>query len=90
MAIYDPITRQTVTIQAKWPKQKHCFKFGKKVKGDFQFVQVVYGEYLPGFSGGFDVGTERDSDVNFLVADGGSLEIAKAVEAAPLIEVVEA
>ena len=90
MAIYDPITRQTVTIKHRWPKQQHCFRFGKKVKGDFQFVRVVYGDNLPGFNGGFDNGTERDIDVNSLVADDGTLEISKAVKAAPAIEVVEA
>ncbi len=82
--IYDPITRQHVTIIGRYPEQDHCFRFGKKIKGSFRFARVRYGEHLPGFSGGFPVGQERDADINRLVADDGSREIAKAYEAAPL------
>ena len=84
--IYDPITRQSVELIGRYPVQKHCFKFGKKLKGEFRFVKVRYGEHLPGFSGGFAVGTERDVDINNLVADDGSREIHQAYEKLPKIK----
>lgn len=81
--IYDPITRQAVTIVGRYPAQGHSFRFGKRIKGEFRFVQVRYGEHLPGFSGGFAVGELRDVDINNLVADEGSREITKTYESAP-------
>jgi hypothetical protein len=81
--IYDPITRQQVTIVGRYPPQAECYRFGKKVAGEFYFAKVRYGEHLPGFSGGFSVGSERDSDLNYLVASDGYREIRKAYDAAP-------
>jgi hypothetical protein len=73
--IYDKITRQILTLIGRYPPQDHIFKFGTKIKGKYQFVKVRYGEYLPGFSGGYPIGEERDVDLNFLVADDGIREI---------------
>lgn len=84
--IYDPITRQSVELTGKYPSQSHSYRFGKKIKGVSRFVRVRYGEHLPGFSGGFAVGEERDVDVNNLVADGGSREIHERYEELPVIE----
>lgn len=84
--IYDPITRQSVRILGRYKPQAHSFRFGKRIKGAFRFVQVEYGDHLPGFSGGFPVGEKRDLDVNNLVADGGSVEIERAYTAAPELE----
>lgn len=81
--IYDPITRQSVRITGRYKLQLHSFRFGKRIKGEFRFVQVEYGEHLAGFSGGFKVGEQRDLDINNLVADEGSLEISRAYDAAP-------
>jgi hypothetical protein len=83
--IYDPITRQEVTILGRYPPQKFCWRFGAKQTGLFHFVRVRYGEHLQNFRGGFPVGTERDVDQNDLVADFGAVEIAGVVEAAPLL-----
>lgn len=77
MAIYCPIVRKALTIIGRYPPQQTCYKFGQRQKAApgtaFQFVKVR-----------FEDGREpnHDYDVNNLVADGGSLEIAKA---APLI-----
>lgn len=82
--IYDPIARQTVELLGRYPVQDHVYKFGRKHKADgTRFVKVRYGEHLPNFSGGFAVGTERDVDVNNLVADDGAREIHKVYEALP-------
>ncbi len=78
--IYDPITRQVVTIVGKYPPQDHMFSFGSEVKGDFRFVRLIYGDHLPGFSGGLENGTQRDVDVNALFADGGLSEILTAYQ----------
>lgn len=86
MAIYDPITRQEVTIIGRYPPQQTCFKFGKRIKAapdtSFQFLKV---RYETGQPGGFPVGTERDIDVCNLVAEGGINVIHPAADAAPLL-----
>jgi hypothetical protein len=81
--IYDPITRQVVTLLGRYPVQRGAFRFGKKVEGEFRFAKVRYGEHLPSFSGGFPVGEEREVDIANLVADGGSREIEAAYRAVP-------
>lgn len=84
--IYDPITRQQVKIIGRYPPAKNCWRFNEELTGEFLFVRIRYGEHLPGFRGGFPVGTERDIDHNSLVADEGSLEIRRAVDAAPELD----
>lgn len=84
--IYDPITRQVVCMLGRYAPQQTCYRFGREQKGEFRFVKVRYGEHLPGFSGGFEVGQVRDVDINNLVADGGSREIHEGYEQLPLIE----
>lgn len=84
--IYDPITRQSLTLVGRYKPQDHASDpFLGQVKGDYRFAKFCYGETLPGFSGGFPVGHERDLDINSVVADDGSLEIRKVYEAAPEI-----
>ncbi len=84
--IYDPITRQQVELIGRYPEQDYCFKFGGKQKGQFRFVRVRYKDYIrPEFKGGFAINTERDVDVNNLVADDGSREIHKVYESLPLL-----
>ena len=81
--IYDPITRQQVTILGRYPINSRRFRFGREETGSFLFVKVRFGEHLPGFSGGFPIGEERDAELNNLVADDGISEIQKAYDAAP-------
>lgn len=83
--ICDPITRQYVEILGKYPVTDKAYRCGSLLTGDFRFVLVRYGEHLAGFSGGFDVGTERDVDVNGLVADDGICEVEAAYRAAPVL-----
>jgi hypothetical protein len=70
--IYDPITKQVVTLLKRYPEQKQAYRFGQKRRGFFRFVSVRYETEQPG---GFPVGTVRDIDINNLVADDGSREI---------------
>lgn len=87
--IYDPITRQQVTLLGRYPIARHCFKFGRRQTGQFRFVKVRYGEHIAEWAkerGGFDIGTEKDVDINNLVADEGSREIHEAYEALPELE----
>lgn len=83
--IYDPVTRQQVTIINRLPLQHHCFRFGKKVKSEqpLEFARIRYDSYEPG---GFPPGEIREVDINDLRADDGSLEIRKAYDAALLID----
>jgi hypothetical protein len=81
--IYDQITRQRLEIVGRYPSQRWAHKLGQKVAGNYSFAKVKYLEHLPGFSGGFPVGTERDVDINDMVADDGYSEIRKAYDAAP-------
>lgn len=82
--IYDPITRQVLTLIGRYKPQDYSYDaFLGKVKGHFRFAKFRYGEHLPGFTGGFPVGTERDLDVNSVVADDGITEIEKAYKSAP-------
>lgn len=87
--IYDPITRQEVEIIGRYPPQGFMYRFGEKVLGTFQFARVRYGNYLtPALAkqaGGFSHGEERDTDLSYLVADDGSIEIARAFSNAPVI-----
>lgn len=83
--IYDPITRQSVVLLGRYSPQATAVRFGQQVEGTFHFCRVRYGEHLPGFSGGFEVGHERDQDINSLVADDGYSEILRAYKALPLI-----
>lgn len=84
--IYDPITRQQVTILARYPVCSHAYRFGLRITGEFHFALVRYGEHMPNFSGGFTLGTERDVDINMLVADDGASEIRKAYDSSPLLD----
>ena len=88
--IYDPITRQQVEIIGRYPVQTECFRFGEKLTGEFRFAKVRYGEYIPGASGGFAIGEERDVDITNLVADAGWTEIRNAYGAAPELEAATA
>ena len=85
--IYDPITRQRVELIGRYPEQTHCFRFGKRIKAtegtSFRFAKVRYVEER---KGGFEVGTERDCDINRLVADDGAREIHKVYESLPELD----
>jgi hypothetical protein len=81
--IYDPITRQQVTILGRYPPDSRRFRMGREEKGTYRFVLVRFGEHLPGFSGGFPIGEERDAELNSLVADDGIRELQKAYDTAP-------
>lgn len=84
--IYDPITRQSVEIIGRYPPDHKRYRFGRTEAGNFRFIRVRYGEHLPGFSGGFPVGHERDLDISSIVADDGIREIQAAYDTAPKLE----
>lgn len=76
--IYCPITRAEVEIIARFPPQTKCYMFGEVREGIFRFVKILYGKQLPGFKGGYPVGTTKEVNINNLVADGGAQEIETA------------
>lgn len=83
--ICNPITRQQVEIIGRLPPQNHYYQFDRRIESEFP-VEFARVRFLSFILGGYDVGHERDININELVADDGSLEIRKAYEAAPLIE----